>query len=106
MYSWNHLRPSLTAATSSIDRVPSVLRVYGRPARAAARATESSPSGSAMRVNPVGARTSGSGSGRPSSVVEGSGTPTPRRIRGWNPMRWKAAEFSASVRSSSAPPSM
>ena len=39
--------------------------MYGSPARAAARATASSPSGSAMRVKPVGARTSGSGIGLP-----------------------------------------
>ena len=42
-----------------MERVLSVDSVYGSPARAAARATASSPSGSAMRVNPVGARTSG-----------------------------------------------
>ena len=58
-YTWNHFAPSLTAATSSMERVLIVDSVYGRPARAAARATASSPSGSAMRVNPVGASTSG-----------------------------------------------
>ena len=61
-YTWNHRRPSpLAAATSSIDRVDSVDSVYGTSARRAARATASSPCGSAMRVKPVGASTSGSG---------------------------------------------
>ena len=100
------MRPSLASATSSIDRVPSVLKVYGTPARAAARATATSPSGSAMRVKPVGASTKGIDNGRPSSVVDGSGFPTPCSTRGWKPMRRKAAEFSAMVCSSSAPPSM
>ena len=75
-YTWNQRRPLLTAATSSIDRVDIVDSVYGSPARSAARATASSPSGSAMRVNPVGASTSGNGSGLPSSVVDGSTSPT------------------------------
>ena len=44
-YTWNHSRPSLTARTSSIERVLSVDSVYGSPARAAARATASSPCG-------------------------------------------------------------
>ena len=51
-----------------MERVLSVDSVYGSPARAAARATASSPSGSAMRVKPVGARTSGYASGCPRSV--------------------------------------
>ena len=33
VYTWNHLLPSLTAATSSIDRVPIVDSAYGTPAR-------------------------------------------------------------------------
>ncbi len=84
----------------------SVDRVYGTAARPAARATASSPAGSAMRVKPVGASTSGSGSGRPSSVVDGSTVPTSRSTRGRKVVRAKAAELAAIVRSSSAPPSM
>ena len=105
-YTWNHVRPSLTPATSSIERVASVDSVYGSSARAAARATASSPCGSAMRVNPVGASTSGNGSGLPSSVVVVSIEATDRSTRGRNSMRAKAAELLRSVRSSSAPPSM
>ncbi len=105
-YTWNQRRPLLTAATSSIDRVDIVDSVYGSPARSAARATASSPSGSAMRVNPVGASTSGNGSGLPSSVVDGSTSPTDRSTRGRNSMRAKASLLLRSERSSSAPPSM
>ena len=54
------------------------------PPRCAARATASSPSGSAMRVKPVGASTRGSGIGRPRSRVDGSTAPTSRRTRGRN----------------------
>ena len=100
------MRPLLTAATSSIERVDSVESVYGRSARAAARATASSPSGSAMRVNPVGERASGNGSGRPSNVVDVSMEATDRSTRGRNSMRAKASLLLRSVRSSSAPPSM
>ena len=106
MYTWNHFGPVLTAATSSIDRVLRVDSVYGMPARAAARATASSPCGSAMRVNPVGARTSGMGRARPRTVVDGSTDATSRSTRGLNVTRANAARFSARVRSSSAPPSM
>ena len=105
-YTWNHSRPSLTAATSSIERVDSVDSVYGSPARSAARATASSPSGSAMRVKPVGASTSGYGSGLPSNVVDGSTLPTDRSTRGRNSMRANASLLLRSERSSSAPPSM
>ena len=59
-----------------------------------------------MRVNPVGASTSGYGSGRPSSVVDGSIEATERSTRGRNSMRANASELLRSVRSSSAPPSM
>ena len=59
-----------------------------------------------MRVKPVGARTSGNGSGRPSSVVEVSIDDTERSTRGRNSMRPKASLLLRSVRSSSAPPSM
>jgi hypothetical protein len=100
------LGPAPAAATSSIERVLSVDSVYGSPARAAARATASSPSGSAMRLKPVGARTSGSGNVRPSSVVEGSTSPTSRSTRGRNVTAANAAALAAIVRSSSAPPSM
>ena len=43
VYTWNHFSPSLTAATSSIERVPMVESDHGSPAWAAARATASSP---------------------------------------------------------------
>ena len=60
-----------------------------------------------MRVKPVGASTSGIGSGRPSSVVDGSGLPDALQDARVEP---DAAERRASsraiVRSSSAPPSM
>ena len=105
-YTWNHSRPSLTARTSSMERVLSVDSVYGSPARAAARATASSPSGSAMRVKPVGASTSGYASGRPRSVDAMSTVSMPRSTRGRNVVAAKAASLAASVRSSSAAPSM
>ena len=105
-YTWNHLRPLLTAATSSMDRVPIVDSVYGSRARAAALATSSSPPGLAILVKPVGASTSGTGSDRPSRVVEVSMAPTSHSTRGRNSSRRNASAFRRMVSSSSAPPSM
>ena len=59
-----------------------------------------------MRVNPVGASTSGNGSGLPSRVVDVSIAATERSTRGRNSMRANASLLLRSVRSSSAPPSM
>jgi hypothetical protein len=85
VYTWNHLSPLLTAATSSIERVPIVDSDHGTPARAAARATASSPWEWAIRVNPVGARISGIDTAvRPKIVVDVSTRLTSRRMRGWN----------------------
>jgi hypothetical protein len=105
-YTWNHFGPLLTAATSSIERVDMVDNVYGRPAAAAARATASSPCGSAMRLKPVGASSRGTGRWRPSNVVDVSTIDTSRSTRGWNVMLPKCSTLAASARSSSAPPSM
>ena len=107
-YTWNHNRAPgpATAAHSSIDRVPMVERVNGMPARPAARTTASSPAGSAMRVNPVGASTKGKASGRPSNVVEVSNSSRPCSTRGRNVVSRKAWTLRSSVSSSSAPPSM
>ncbi len=100
------MSPSLTAATSSIERVPIVESDHGTPARAAARATASSPWEWAMRVNPVGARISGIEAGRPKIVVDVSMSLTSRRTLGRNSSRAYAAELLRRDRSSSAPPSM
>jgi hypothetical protein len=89
-----------------MDRVLSVDSVYGTPARAAARATASSPWGSAMRVNPVGASTSGRVTGRPSTAESMRTSLRPRSTRGRNSVAANAAVLAAKVRSSSAPPSM
>ena len=59
-----------------MEVVPIVDSAYGMPARAATRATAGSPSVCIIRVNPVGAKTSGSADGRPRIVVDVS---TPRR---------------------------
>ena len=45
---------------------------YGTPIRSATRLTCDSPSVCMSRVNPVGAKTSGSSEAAPSRVVEGS----------------------------------
>ena len=105
-YTWNHLEPSLTAATSSTERVPMVDSEYGRPARSAARATANSPGGWAMRVKPVGARISGKGTSRPRMVPVVSTFPMSRSTRGTNSISRKARVFRSMATSSSAPPSM
>ena len=53
-----------------MDVVPIVDSAYGIPTRAATRATAGSPSVCIIRVNPVGANTSGSAEGRPRIVVD------------------------------------
>ena len=89
-----------------MERVATVERLKGSPARAAARATASSPSGSAMRAKPVGASTSGNGSRRPSRVTPVSTCDTSASTRGAKFQRRKASLLARSVTSSSAPPSM
>ena len=80
-------------------------RVKGTPARAAARAVASSPSGWTMRGKPAGASTSGRDSGAPSTEEPGSTCSTAFRTWGRQVVAAKAASLAASVRSSSAPPS-
>ena len=59
-----------------------------------------------MRVNPVGAKSSGEARRCPSSVTEVSTAETSRITRGRKPYPPKAARLARSVTSSSAPPSM
>ena len=74
-----------------MERVPSVLSVYGQAG--AVR-------GAGDRELAVGIGDAGEAGGRehqrdrerrPRRVVDGSGSPTPRRTRGWKPMRRNAA---------------
>src|SRR5215217_941763 len=101
VYTWNHLGPSPTAATSSIERVLIVDSEYGTPARSAARATDTPPCEWVSRVYPVGASTSGIDTALPSSVVETSISLTSRNTFGQNLIRPNAAALLASERSSS-----
>lgn len=105
-YTWNHFGPSLTPATSSMERVESVESVYGSPWWAATRATASSPCECAMRVKPVGENTNGYCSRWPRSDAVVSIADTSRITRGLNSYRPKAALLLCSDVSSSAAPSM
>src|SRR5258707_261509 len=104
-YTWNHFGPSLTAATSSMLRVASVDSVYGSPRAAAARATASSPCGSAMRVKPVGDRAMGAGSAARHAPVAPVPTAGPTTMPADDPAGFRsgiepvtAAQLSASWR--------
>ena len=107
-YTWNHFGPSLTAATSSMLRVAEGgQRVRQAPRAAAARATASSPCGSAMRAKPVGDRARGAGTGRPSSVVDRSTLDDVAQHAGRELARCATRRrWPARVISSSAAPSM
>jgi len=74
------------------------------PAVAAARAVARSPSGCANPWYAQGATNTGNATGVPRIVVEGSGSPAPRKNRGRSLHRSNARTFSASVHSSPAPP--
>ena len=86
--------------------VPIVDSAYGMPARAATRATAGSPSVCIIRVNPVGANTTGSADGRPRIVVAVSTAETSRRTCGWNSTRAYASRERRRLTSSPAPPSV
>ena len=65
-----------------MDVVPIVDRAYGMPVRAATRATAGSPSVCIIRVNPVGAKTSGALDGRPEDRRRGvHGRDVPEHLR-------------------------
>ena len=65
-----------------MDVVPIVERAYGMPVRAATRATAGSPSVCIIRVNPVGAKTSGALAGRPEDRRRGvDGRDVPQHLR-------------------------
>ena len=68
-YSCIHSRPPARLATSSRRVVDIVLRVYGTPSLAAARASATSPSRCSRPFKPVGAMTSGALAGWPRMVV-------------------------------------
>ncbi len=108
-YSWNQISswPAACAAVarSLIEVLPMVDRVYGRFRRPAARATAGSPSGCIIRVEPVGARASGSEAGRPRICVLVSTWATSTSSRGRNFQRRNAAVLAARLISSSAAPS-
>ena len=105
MYSWNHRSGWAPSATASMVVVAIVDSVYGSPCRCAARAAAISPAGCIIRVYPVGARASGSGTTEPRNAAEVSACDTFTSVRGWNLYRWKARTFARSDSSSSAPPS-
>jgi hypothetical protein len=75
------------------------------PIRAATRATAGSPSVCAIRVNPVGAKISGSAAGFPRIVVDGSTTETSCSTRGWNSTLMYACRARRRLNSSPAAPS-
>ncbi len=105
-YSWNQLRPcGFAARTFSIDVVPSVDRVKGMPAAAAAPAPATSPSVCMRRVNPVGAMPNGSAEGPPRISTDVSTRSAGRRMSGWNSMSSNACRARASESSPSAAPS-
>ena len=108
MYSWNHRSAGAAftpSATSSMVVVATVDSVYGSPCCCAARAAPISPAGCIIRVYPVGARASGSGTEEPRNSVEVSAADTLTSVRGWNRYRWKARTLDRSDSSSSDPPS-
>ncbi len=74
------------------------------PALAAARAVAQLPVGVRHRWYAQGATSTGNDTRVPSTDVEGSGAPAPRRKRGRSIQRSNARRFSASVHSSPAPP--
>ena len=88
-----------------MDVVPIVDRAYGMPVRAATRATAGSPSVCSMRVNPVGAKTSGALEGAPRIVVEVSTSETSRSTCGRNSTRAYACLERRSAISCPAAPS-
>ena len=75
------------------------------PIRPATRATAGSPSWCISRVNPVGAKTRGSGAGRPRIVVEVSTSDTSWRTLGTNSIRANASRERRRLVSVSAAPS-
>ena len=79
---------------------------YGMPIRSATRPTADSPSVCMSRVNPVGAKTSGSADGAPSSVVDGSTAETSRSTLGQNSTRSNASRERRRLISAPAAPSV
>jgi hypothetical protein len=84
----------------------SVARIITVPVAAAARAVDSSASGSASRWNAVGATSTGSATSVPSTVVAVETVLMSTSTRGRSSQRAKATRFSRSVCSSPAPPAM
>ena len=76
------------------------------PTRAATRATADSPSVCIIRVNPVGANTSGAADGAPRIVVATSTDETSCSTRGTNSTREYDARERRRLSSSPAPPSV
>ena len=76
------------------------------PTRSATRATAASPSVCMSRVNPVGAKASGSAERAPSSVVDGSTAETSRSTRGRNSTRSNASRERRRLISAPAAPSV
>ena len=105
MYNWNHRSGRAAPATASMVVVAVVDSVYGRPCRCAARAAAISPAGCTIRVYPVGARASGSGTTEPRNAAEVSACDTFTSVRGRNCHRRNALAFARTDSSSSAPPS-
>ncbi|MCY1249450.1 hypothetical protein D9M72_629890 [compost metagenome] len=89
---------------ASMDTVLSPASPYGIPARSAAAATASSPSGWNSRVAPVGVSVRGRALLFPSSVVLVSGPETGPQL-GMSAQESKTARLRRSVTSSSEPPS-
>ena len=109
-YTWNHQAPPAAATASPTCSIGQVLRVdstNSAPARAAAVAAATSPSGWASRWNAVGATASGvrtrSSSGPPSTTLV-STADTSRSTRGRNCIRRHAFWLARSVASCPAPP--
>ncbi len=81
-----------------------MLKVIVSPTAAAARATASSPSGSSIDCNPIGASATGAGIRVLSTVTARSRAETSRSIRGTIRQRRNASRFARTVVSRPAPP--
>ena len=83
---------------------PTVDRLNTSPRAAHARATATSPSGSAIRCRAMGATMNGDGQRRPSTSTEASRPTISTPMRGTKRQRSNAAMLSRSVTSSLAAP--